>query len=41
VTQRLSLERLAACFDLKAALANSGRVFDALDHADSPDEEDG
>ncbi len=24
-------ERLAACFDLKRALANVGRVFDALD----------
>ena len=32
VTQRLSPERLAACFDLKAALANAGRVFDALDN---------
>jgi adenylosuccinate lyase len=31
VTGRLSEERLAACFDLKAALANSGRVFDVLD----------
>ena len=31
VTSRLPEERLAACFDLKAALANSGRVFDALD----------
>jgi adenylosuccinate lyase len=31
VTARLSPERLAACFDLKAALANAGRVFDALD----------
>jgi adenylosuccinate lyase len=31
VASRLSEERLAACFDLKAALANSGRVFDALD----------
>ncbi|HEV7536406.1 MAG TPA: adenylosuccinate lyase, partial [Acidimicrobiia bacterium] len=30
VTSRLSDERLAACFDLKAALANAGRVFDAL-----------
>jgi adenylosuccinate lyase len=36
VTSRLSEERLAACFDLKAALANSGRVFDALD-APEPD----
>jgi adenylosuccinate lyase len=31
VTARLSEERLAACFDLKSALANAGRVFDALD----------
>jgi hypothetical protein len=31
VTSRLSDERLAACFDLKAALANAGRVFDVLD----------
>jgi adenylosuccinate lyase len=31
VTSRLSDQRLAACFDLKAALANAGRVFDALD----------
>jgi adenylosuccinate lyase len=31
VTSRLSEERLAACFDLKGALANAGRVFDALD----------
>ena len=36
VTSRLTDERLAACFDLKAALANSGRVFDALD-APEPD----
>ena len=36
VTSRLSDERLAACFDLKAALANAGRVFDALD-APEPD----
>ena len=36
VTGRLSEERLAACFDLKAALANAGRVFDALD-APEPD----
>ena len=36
VTSRLSEERLAACFDLKAALANAGRVFDALD-APEPD----
>ena len=36
VTGRLSDERLAACFDLKAALANAGRVFDALD-APEPD----
>jgi adenylosuccinate lyase len=34
VTSRLSRERLAACFDLKGALANSGRVFDALDALD-------
>jgi adenylosuccinate lyase len=31
VTSRLSQARLAACFDLKSALANAGRVFDALD----------
>jgi adenylosuccinate lyase len=31
VTSRLTEQRLAACFDLKAALANAGRVFDALD----------
>ncbi|HVW33559.1 MAG TPA: adenylosuccinate lyase [Acidimicrobiia bacterium] len=31
VTSRLTEERLAACFDLKTALANAGRVFDALD----------
>jgi adenylosuccinate lyase len=31
VTARLPEERLAACFDLKSALANAGRVFDALD----------
>ncbi|MDQ1504196.1 MAG: adenylosuccinate lyase [Actinomycetota bacterium] len=37
VTARLSEERLAACFDLKAALANSGRVFDALDAPESFD----
>ncbi len=36
VTSRLSDQRLAACFDLKAALANAGRVFDALD-APEPD----
>ncbi|MGH9035477.1 MAG: hypothetical protein ACRD0O_06905, partial [Acidimicrobiia bacterium] len=36
VTSRLSEERLAACFDLKAALANAGRVFDALDHDHDP-----
>ena len=36
VTSRLTDERLAACFDLKAALANAGRVFDALD-APEPD----
>ncbi len=45
VTARLTPERLAACFDLKAALANAGRVFDALDHDDGdpadPVEEDG
>jgi adenylosuccinate lyase len=34
VTSRLPGERLAACFDLKGALANSGRVFDALDALD-------
>jgi adenylosuccinate lyase len=37
VTSRLPEERLAACFDLKAALANSGRVFDALDAPESFD----
>jgi adenylosuccinate lyase len=37
VTGRLSEERLAACFDLKAALANAGRVFDALDAPESFD----
>jgi adenylosuccinate lyase len=37
VTDRLSEERLAACFDLKAALANSGRVFDVLDAPESFD----
>jgi adenylosuccinate lyase len=37
VTGRLSEERLAACFDLKAALANSGRVFDVLDAPESFD----
>jgi adenylosuccinate lyase len=31
VRASLSDERLAACFDLKRALANVGRVFDALD----------
>jgi adenylosuccinate lyase len=31
VAGRLGEERLAACFDLKGALANAGRVFDALD----------
>jgi hypothetical protein len=31
VTSSLSEERLAACFDLKRALANVGRVFDVLD----------
>jgi adenylosuccinate lyase len=31
VTAALSDERLAACFDLKSALANAGRVFDVLD----------
>ncbi|MEW6472671.1 MAG: adenylosuccinate lyase [Actinomycetota bacterium] len=36
VTSRLTDERLAACFDLKAALANAGRVFDVLD-APEPD----
>ncbi len=36
VTSRLPDERLAACFDLKAALANAGRVFDVLD-APEPD----
>ncbi|MGH8997893.1 MAG: adenylosuccinate lyase [Acidimicrobiia bacterium] len=34
VTARLGPERLAACFDLKGALANAGRVFDALDATD-------
>jgi adenylosuccinate lyase len=34
VVGRLSEERLAACFDLKSALANAGRVFDALDALD-------
>ena len=37
VTSRLSEERLAACFDLKAALANAGRVFDVLDAPESFD----
>jgi adenylosuccinate lyase len=37
VTSRLTDERLAACFDLKAALANAGRVFDALDAPESFD----
>jgi adenylosuccinate lyase len=37
VTARLSEERLAACFDLKAALANAGRVFDVLDAPESFD----
>jgi adenylosuccinate lyase len=37
VTSRLPEERLAACFDLKAALANAGRVFDALDAPESFD----
>jgi adenylosuccinate lyase len=31
VTAALGEERLAACFDLKSALANAGRVFDVLD----------
>ena len=31
VTARLEPARLDACFDLKRALANAGRVFDALD----------
>jgi adenylosuccinate lyase len=34
VRASLSDERLAACFDLKRALANVGRVFDALDALD-------
>jgi adenylosuccinate lyase len=33
VTSSLSEERLAACFDLKRALSNVGRIFDALDAA--------
>ncbi len=37
VTSRLSEERLAACFDLKAALANAARVFDVLDAPESFD----
>jgi adenylosuccinate lyase len=37
VTSRLSDERLAACFDLKAALANAGRVFETLDAPESFD----
>ena len=37
VAGRLSEERLAACFDLKAALANAGRVFDVLDAPESFD----
>ena len=34
VATRLDEERLAACFDLKSALANAGRVFDVLDSTD-------
>jgi adenylosuccinate lyase len=34
VRASLSDERLAACFDLKRALANVGRVFDVLDELD-------
>ncbi|MGH9041149.1 MAG: adenylosuccinate lyase [Acidimicrobiia bacterium] len=34
VADRLSPERIAACFDLKAALAHAGRVFDTLDEED-------
>ena len=37
VAGRLPEERLAACFDLKAALANAGRVFDVLDAPESFD----
>jgi adenylosuccinate lyase len=39
VTGRLPEERLAACFDLKAALANAGRVFEvlAMDQDDGPE----
>jgi adenylosuccinate lyase len=35
VRATLSDERLAACFDLKRALANVGRVFESLDALDS------
>jgi adenylosuccinate lyase len=31
VTAAIGEERLAACFDLKGALANAGRVFDVID----------
>jgi adenylosuccinate lyase len=31
VTAALDAARLDACFDLKRALANAGRVFDQLD----------
>ena len=37
VTSRLSEERLAACFDLKTALANAGRAIDVLDDLDEED----
>jgi adenylosuccinate lyase len=38
VTAHLSEQRLAACFDLKGALANAGRVFDAFDALDAMEE---
>jgi adenylosuccinate lyase len=38
VTKVLDEARIDACFDLKRALANTSRVFDALDELDEPDE---
>jgi len=35
VTETLDAARLDACFDLKRALANSGRVFDVLDELEA------
>jgi adenylosuccinate lyase len=38
VTSVLDPARLDACFDLKRALANTGRIFDALDTLDASGE---